>query len=127
MKRLLKKYGVRLAYLFGSSVHGKTGRESDVDIAVLLPERFSKKKRFEIKLALMKDLARYFEKKVDVVILNDLSSLLFRYAILREGKLLYRASELEMIDFESRIMSEYFDFQPFLNLYHQHYVKIGLS
>jgi len=122
-KGLFKKYGVQLAYLFGSAVHGKTARESDVDIAVLLSERFSKKKRFEIRLALMEQLARRFKNKVDVVILNDVSSLLFKYAILREGKLICRASESAMIDFENRIMGEYFDFQPFLKLYHEHYVK----
>ncbi len=127
MKRFFKQYGVQLAYLFGSAVHGKMSRESDVDIAVLLPERFSKKKRFEIRLALMERLARHFKNKVDVVIFNDVSSLFFRYAILREGKLIYCASQSAMIDFENRTMGEYFDFQPFLKLYHQHYVKTGLS
>jgi len=71
----------------------------------------------------MEQLARRFKNKVDVVILNDVSSLLFKYAILREGKLICRASESAMIDFENRIMGEYFDFQPFLKLYHEHYVK----
>lgn len=121
-----KKYGVVLAYLFGSYATGLAGAKSDIDIAVLLPKDMIKIKRFEVRLKLMEECARIFKKEIDLLVLNDISSLFFKYAIFNEGKIIYQCDDSNRADFESGIIGEYFDFQPFLNLYNNHYVKINL-
>lgn len=75
--------GIAAAYLFGSHAAGRSHRESDVDVAVLLdwtpyPTR---EERFDARLRLIGELAVAFqmrEDRLDVVILNDLPPLFGR-------------------------------------------------
>ena len=120
---IFRRYNVRNAYLFGSTASGNNIPESDVDIAVMLPEKYTVKKRFDIRLKLTTDLNRYCGGKADVVVLNDTKSLFFQYVIIKEGILLYEKSEEERVDYEMKTMNRYFDFQPFLELYNRQYVK----
>ena len=126
MQALFRKYGVILAYLFGSQARETAGPISDTDIAVLLPKKHSEKRRFEIRLALMRECAKILKSDTDLVVFNDVSSLFFQYVILNEGKLIYQSSEEEAIDFESRTLGRYFDFEPFLAAYNKQYVKNNL-
>lgn len=126
--KVFRSYGVRFAYVFGSQVTGHANRDSDVDIAVMLPQKShtSKRessKRFDIRLKLIPDLSRVLKKEVDVVILNDVKSLFFKYIITKEGQLIYTASEEERVNFEYKIMNDYFDFAPFLEAYNRAYVE----
>ena len=89
----------------------------------MLPEKYTVKKRFDIRLKLTTDLNRYCGGKADVVVLNDTKSLFFQYVIIKEGILLYEKSEEERVDYEMKTMNRYFDFQPFLELYNRQYVK----
>lgn len=118
-----QEFPVDLAYIFGSVAQHNARPESDVDIAVLLSGALSQEERFELRLKLIGALSRTLKKSVDVVVLNDTASLFFKYVILKEGQLLYQKSEEHRIDFESKLMSLYFDYQPFLEQYQQHYVE----
>ena len=126
IQALFRKYGVILAYLFGSQARETAGPISDTDIAVLLPKKHSEKRRFEIRLALMRECAKILKSDTDLVVFNDVSSLFFQYVILNEGKLIYQSSEEEALDFESRTLGRYFDFEPFLAAYNKQYVKNNL-
>ena len=126
IQALFRKYGVILAYLFGSQARETAGPISDTDIAVLLPKKHSEKRRFEIRLALMRECAKILKSDTDLVVFNDVSSLFCQYVILNEGKLIYQSSEEEAIDFESRTLGRYFDFEPFLTAYNKQYVKNNL-
>jgi predicted nucleotidyltransferase len=123
LQAIFKNQPVELAYIFGSVATGNANKESDVDIAVLLKKDISKKKRFEIRLKLMTQLSRTFQREVDLVIFNDIKSVFFKYVIIKEGNLLYGKNEDQHVEFESRIMGEYFDFAPFLDDYNKQYVK----
>lgn len=123
LQKILKKNAIELAYIFGSVATGHANKKSDVDIAVLLKKDISKKKRFEIRLKLMTQLSPLFQREVDLIIFNDIKSVFFKYVIIREGKLLYEGEEGQRAEFESRIMGEYFDFAPFLDIYNKQYVK----
>lgn len=127
LEKVFRKYSARFAYLFGSAANGEENRESDIDIAVALPEKTSKQKRFGVRLQLMAELNRIFKRTTDVIILNDVSSLFFKYVIFREGKLLFEASPEDRYEFEGRLMSLYFDFSPFLDSYRTAYVKNNLQ
>ncbi len=66
--------GLASAYLFGSQGSGRTHRESDVDVGVLLDWRTrpTRRARFEERLELSSSLiAALGENEVDVVVLND--------------------------------------------------------
>lgn len=123
---LLKNHSVELAYIFGSFATGGATKRSDIDIAVLLPSLMKKERRFDARLKLMEGFSKIFGKKAEVVILNDTSSLFFKYIIIKEGEKIYQKNEEERIDFENKITGEYFDFAPFLKEYNLAYVKRNL-
>ena len=127
LKTLFLENGVVLAYLFGSQARGEAGETSDFDIAILLPKTFSKQKRFKIRLDLMRECSRILRRDADIVALNDIASLFFKYVIFKEGQMIYQSKEDVAADFENRVFSEYFDFEPFLNLYNRQYVKHNLQ
>ncbi|MDP3988824.1 MAG: nucleotidyltransferase domain-containing protein [bacterium] len=122
-REVFEKYPVDLAYLFGSQVTGAVHRTSDVDIAVLFDVALSKEERFEFRLALMGELARALGIQTDVVVINDTASLFFKYVIIKEGQNMYERTPDLRVDFESRAMSLYFDFAPFLEEYNRAYVQ----
>ncbi len=124
---VFEKQPVVFAYLFGSLAGSTATSDSDADIAVFLPERMSKEERFELRLRLMSELGHALKRNVDVVILNDVISLFFKYVILKEGMVIYEASEASRLDFAARTLSLYFDFLPFLNQYNRAYVQRGVQ
>lgn len=126
IQNLLRKHSVDLAYIFGSFAAGSATKNSDIDIGVLLPSSMKKEQRFDARLKLMDGFSKIFGKKAEVVILNDTSSLFFKYIITKEGKILYQEKEETRIDFENKITGEYFDFAPFLKEYNLAYVKRNL-
>ena len=78
--------GVVSAYLFGSEAEGRSHRESDVDVGVLLDRSVfpSSRDRFEKRLALISDFERGLKgRMVDVVILNDAPPQLARHVVTR--------------------------------------------
>lgn len=82
LKRFLEEEKeVIFAYLYGSYARGKTHPFSDVDIAVYLRENDFK--------TYMRLLAKLPEigKEIDLRVLNDASPL-FKYKVIKEGKLL---------------------------------------
>jgi predicted nucleotidyltransferase len=119
---ILKAHKVELAYIFGSVAAGDARPESDVDIAILLPRTFSVSKRLATQLKLAADLNRKFKKDFDVVLLNQVKSLLLAQVIISEGSLIYCANEESLISFETSTMAQYADFKIFLDQYEAHYV-----
>ncbi len=102
------KDSVILAYLFGSTVRGDTGRLSDVDIGVLLDEKLSKKDRFDLELKLISEIAILIKKnKIDLVVLNE-APLLLAHNIIKDGIVL-KSDEVERVKFETKILSMYID------------------
>ena len=114
---------VSFVYLFGSQASGNSGKDSDVDIAVMLPFEMKKEERFDSRLKLMGKISEILKKKVDIVVLNDIRSLYFKYIIIKEGKIIYKESDLSPAEFESKALGIYFDFRPFLENYNKDYVK----
>lgn len=123
MDSVFNEYNAQFAYVFGSFVCGNNTKNSDIDIAVYLNNNFSVKKRFQIRLKLAAELAKILKKEVDLTIINDISSIFFKFTIIKEGKLFYTNNENLRVDVECRILSEYFDFKPFLNEYHKNFIN----
>ncbi|MBI3318904.1 MAG: nucleotidyltransferase domain-containing protein [Candidatus Omnitrophica bacterium] len=106
---VFQKFPVELAYQFGSSVQGKTGPMSDIDVAVLLDPSVKEEEYFAIQLELLRALDPVFDyRTVDLVLLNRAGPLL-RYEVLCGGRLLFCREEQTRVEFEQRVLSDYFD------------------
>jgi len=107
---------IKLGYLFGSQVTGKTGPLSDYDFAIYIDEK-NAQKRFQLRLQIAGELSAYLNTdKVDVLVLNDIKSPEIKYAIIKEGILLYEQEPYKVL-LVPRILNEYFDFMHGLRKY----------
>jgi predicted nucleotidyltransferase len=107
---------VLAAYLFGSEAAGRSHRESDVDVAVLLDRARarSRDERAEAQLRIATDLIALLHRNaVDVVILNDAAPL-FARAVLRNGALLIVRDRTALRDFERDVQLRAADLEPFI-------------
>ena len=127
MSKIFAKHKVVFAYLFGSQATGKAVKSSDVDIAIMLDENIDAKKRFEIRCKIIPQLSKLFRKETEVVVLNDTKSILFKFIIIKEGKMIYEKNHEKRFVFELKTMNEYYDFAPFIEKYNKAYLKRELK
>ena len=112
---LQKEQGVLFCYLFGSFARGNAIPKSDVDVALYLSGE-KQQDFFQMRLSLIEKLTRALGKEVDVVVLNTAFPFL-KYAVLKEGILVFERDPRTRIEFELRALNEYFDYKPILELY----------
>lgn len=102
---------VKLAYLFGSRVHGNINSLSDYDFAVYFGGDISPSEAFDLKLSLSSELARVLKNDaIDIVVLDHLDAPELGYKIVSEGELLVD-KEPHKVNIEPRLMNAYFDFK----------------
>ncbi len=108
--RLLAETPVRFAYLFGSHVTGTARPDSDVDVALLLDEHIRPDDYLEVTLELARALASASGLgNLDAVVLND-APLTLRGRVLRSRVVLFSADEPGRVEYESRTLREFTDF-----------------
>lgn len=106
---LIDSYGIKLIYIFGSYAKGTNGKDSDLDIAVLLEDNYNPLD----KLALIGEFIDVFKRNdIDLVILNNANSVL-KHQVIKYGKLVYMENEDAKVNFEVRVLKEYMDMEPF--------------
>ena len=114
---VFKDRKVVFAYLFGSQARGQVGALSDIDIAVCFDESAAFNEHFDLRLEVLGELTDLFKTdNIDLVVLNDAPPLL-THRVLKEGLLLFCASERARLDFELRAMLKYLDWKPYLERY----------
>lgn len=101
-------------YLFGSYATGRAKANSDLDLAAVLEPGYSSR----IKLELLTALAEQGFCDVDLVLLNNASPLV-RYEAVKHNRLVYRVAAFDANGFFSRVILEYLDFEPYLELQRQ--------
>ncbi len=89
-------------YLFGSHVSGQQNQESDLDIAVLLPEPMENIHRWK----LSQQLAASLKKEVDLVDLQNTSTVM-QFQVVRKGKRLFTANFSYCERFEDKVFQLY--------------------
>ena len=95
--------GIVAAYFFGSQVSGKTDPFSDYDFAVLLPEYWSKDKRWVMVGGLLdKAFAVVGQDNADVVDLTN-QPLWFQQVVVQTGKVIYEADRGARGEYESSL------------------------
>lgn len=103
------------AYLFGSHARGTAGPQSDVDIAILLPEA-PPRTLLGQPFALEDDLREMLGIEVQLVILNTAPADLI-HRVLRDSSLMLDRDPGARIRFEVSARNAYFDLKPFLDRY----------
>ncbi|HHY05501.1 MAG TPA: nucleotidyltransferase domain-containing protein [Clostridia bacterium] len=125
--KMLQKYfanqdDISTVYLFGSLVKGRATSHSDVDIAVLFVSGLSLFHRFERKLEIMNDLEDLFQRKVDLVDLDN-ADLYFIHQIMRNKEIVLDRDVERRVSFEVEKRRKYFDQKHFYDLYHRYALK----
>jgi len=115
-----------LAIFFGSMALGKTNLESDIDLAFYLEEK-EVKDFFKKRLFLMEKIQSLLKKRVEVIILNEVRSIFFKFVIIKEGKIILERDRAQRIDFELKTMQDYYDFRPFIKEYNKAYLQRSLK
>ena len=107
---------VILCYLFGSYVLGNKTEFSDIDIGILLDREFKRPHLYQVDLSL--EIEKKFNHKieVDLSILNDATPR-FLYNILKNGYIIHSKNDKVQHEFEIRILYEYLDIKPILDMY----------
>lgn len=117
LNKIFKQYpSLKLVYLFGSQVSGKTGPLSDYDFAFYIDDEKvnAHYTALEIEGKISTLLAT---EKVDSVILNYTDAPELKYSIIKSGKVIYEIEPYKLL-IEPKILNEYFDFR-FLLRKHQ--------
>jgi len=128
LDKILESREVIFAYLFGSQATENAVANSDVDIAVMFDKKLSEDERFQRRLKLMSELPKIFAgKKVEVVSLNDTRDILFKFAIVQPGKIIFKKDYDALLDFDLKTTNDYYDFKPFLKMYNEAYAERELA
>lgn len=115
LKKLFGNFKPIIAcYLFGSRATYYKRQESDLDLAVIVDDR-NKCNEFELN----RHLARIaFPYEIDLSLVDFSSSPYLLFQIIKNGKCLYQRSLEERINFEARILHEFYDSQHRRNIYY---------
>jgi predicted nucleotidyltransferase len=104
---ILKYYPKTQAiYLFGSFAAGQENKNSDVDIAVLLPHLEAKKIPNFAMSEVQNELSIMLKKDVDLINLRAVSTV-FQIQIIDKGKLIFCADQCAKDEFEMMTLSFY--------------------
>lgn len=100
---------VEVVYLYGSQATGDSHSRSDYDFGVVFTESIDKSKRFDKKLEYMAELGSIVgTDRVEVLDLNS-APVYYQYSAIAPRKDIYVKDEGKRIDFESNVLSRYFD------------------
>lgn len=111
MLAILARYNPVAVYLFGSRAQGSARADSDIDLALLLPDDCSLPATERIDLiARLEELAG---RRVDLVLLNR-APLPLQFEIIHTGIVLYESSFDARTDFEDIVVRDYLDLSPML-------------
>ena len=123
LQRVFGAYSDILAvYLFGSTVSGRSHRDSDIDLAIV-PRNSSVKAK---KLDILTDLSRIGYCDVDLLFL-DTDDIVLKFEAIRENRLLYQVKDFDRGGMYSRVVREYLDFLPYLKVQRRGYKRRIMS
>lgn len=108
---------VAAAYASASPVeHRPLGTVTDVDIGLLLLNSVGSDQFLQYRLFFLEELIRLLEsERVDVSIINGIP-LTRQYRVVSKGQLLFNRDERQRVDFETRLLMDYLDYQRFADV-----------
>lgn len=113
---LEKDKRIDLVYLFGSMAKGNPEQSKDADIGLYLEKPITGLDKLSFITEMGSKLKPFFKKPVDIVILNNASSLLC-HQVLKYGRLLFERKKGTATLFAVQTMTRYFDYLQILNFF----------
>jgi hypothetical protein len=107
---------IQAVYLFGSTTTGRTHAKSDLDLALVLRHGVT---AFP-KLDLLADLVRAGFCNVDLITLNT-EDIVLKHEVVRHNRLIYCTEDFDASAFFSKIVRQFLDFRPYLDVQRQAY------
>ena len=101
---------VSAAYVFGSYIHNDDF--NDIDVALLISNELNPYVSFKFAMMVARERERQRKPRFefDVKILNH-SPIEFKYEVLKTGEVVFLRDRTENIEYESKAISNYLDFQ----------------
>lgn len=109
---------IQAVYLFGSVAAGTARPESDLDLAIVPRHPNLRRKKLDI----LTDLARAGFDNVDLVLL-DIDDIVLKYEAIRQNRLVYQTKDFDPEAMYSKIIRQYLDFQPYLEVQRHAYKR----
>jgi predicted nucleotidyltransferase len=117
LQSIFGKYkDIQAVYLFGSYASGKIHHESDIDLAIV-PSNSNVRRK---KLSILTDLASHGFCNVDLVFL-DVNDIIVKFEAVRQNRIIYKTTNFNHGAYFSKVLRQYFDFVPYLNVQRQAY------
>ena len=114
-----KKHGFDFCVLFGSSVDKKLKKyKRDYDLAFYSMKYVSG----SLKLKLLEELQLFFDKTIDITLIQPLMDPLLAYEISKKGRLMCELKEDSFLEFQGRAWKDYLDSQRYRD-YEKEYIK----
>jgi predicted nucleotidyltransferase len=108
-EELEKDEDLLFAYLFGAYGESRAGPLSDVDIGVFINKKTN---YFEKKMELIEKATKILDTdEVDLIVLNE-APLSLAFQVIKTKRLLFSKDEERRIEFETKIIDLYCDFEP---------------
>lgn len=102
---------IKVAYLYGSVTKGHENKYSDIDIGLLLSEKFKSSGLYPAKLAREIKTKCALSTDIDVRLLDNRPPI-FLHQVLKDGELILSKDEKRRIDFETAATCRYMDIKP---------------
>ena len=114
---LFQRSPVDAAYTQGTAgARRLAGAYTDIDVALLLLDKVKANEFFDYQVYFVSELSKTLETQgLDVVILNQ-ASLLQRANVIRSWNILYQRDEKRRVQWETRAVMEYLEFQKYDDL-----------
>lgn len=122
IKKIDRKYPIKLAYLFGSRAKGTENAMSDIDIALMFNNSYYAMDEAFVRGYIIEEGKSYFNSEVDIVSL-DKTSLALKYEVIKDGVILKDTVDSTRADFESLALREYFDFRYYAETYNESMIR----
>jgi len=107
---------IQLAYLYGSYANATQTEFSDIDIGIVLTDSFKESALYFAELSMKIENTLNFQINIDLRILNEATPR-FLFQVIKNNKLLYCKNKTFMHEFELKVMYEYQDIKPMLDMY----------
>ncbi|MHA1167485.1 MAG: type VII toxin-antitoxin system MntA family adenylyltransferase antitoxin [Candidatus Hodarchaeales archaeon] len=120
----LEENSIQLVYLYGSAARKELSPISDIDIAIFFCSTFTDQLGKELILGELEErLSQKVSLPLQIVELNP-ELILFAFQIIYNGKVLYSSSETIRTVLESRVILNYCDFRPFIDVQNHYELNI---
>lgn len=118
-----KKPEVAAVYLYGSFDRGDAHSLSDIDLGVVFKKKASKAFVLpEVEMA--GELSDIINREVEILDLS-LCKVDFAHRVISAGRLIYSRDEKARVEFEEKILRDFFDLKPMLDEYYYYLSKIA--